>query len=459
MIWHYFPIGMRFPVADFSEETRRDCWKIALSAIFASDATRTGLYEACETLDPITQSPVYICIVCYVGIKQSRAAGETLHALDALMTRLCLHQPLVQANTLENFGPYPILAEIDTEGKINPTEAGVPFIPTEPLTPMKRSEGKMILVAPPFGKNSCDAERLSRMIGIEASKRGFRVRRLTVADGGNGTVRALVAGTGGRYDTVTCEDINGESVRMTIGILPEHIAVIESEGAVGSYEPSEKTSLTERSSAYVGTLIKKTLDLGFRKIWIGLGKSSTDDFGLGALHALGMRFVDTEGETLLLRPETLSKIEDVDRTDLDPRITETELTLLYGEDAPLIDGNAAQEKDITHIASLLGTDPAASGSGAAGGLGFALSAIGGKLLPGAQTICDRIGLSDALANADFYIGGPGSDPKTLMQSYPGLKGVTACPAAEEGCETMIGEMFDRSILPAFGKDVANPVDL
>ena len=436
MIWHYFPIGMRFPVVDFSEETKRACWKIALSAVFASDATKTGLYEACDAFDPIAQSPVYICIVCYVGIKQSRAAGETLYSLDALLTRLCLYKPLVQANTLENFGPYPILAEIDGEGTIKPTEAGSPFIPTEQPTPMQPSEDKTILIAPSF-KDDCDAERLSRVVGIAAVEHGFRVRRMTVANGGRGTVRALVSGTNGRYETVNCENVNGENVKMTIGVIPGHIAVIQSEDALGS---SENTlSLSEQSSACVGTLIKRTLDLGFRKIWIGLGETPAADLGLGALHALGMRFADADGETVVPCQSSVQRIVQADRSGLDPRLAETELTVLCASDATLCRG--------TTVSGIEG-DPDAPGSGAAGGLGFALSSIGGRSAPGEQTILDRIGLASALKNADFYIGGPGIDPKLPTQEYPNLKGVAVCPSEEESDETKIGEWFDRSILPA-----------
>lgn len=447
MIWHYFPIGMRFPVADFSEKTKRDCWKIALDAVFASDATQTGLYEACETFDPITRSPVYICIVCYVGIRQSRAAGETLHSLDALLTRLCLHQPLVQANTLENFGPYPILAEIDGAGKINPTEAGAPFIPTESPTPMRPSDGKTILITPSF-EDVCDAERLSRMLGIAAAERGFCVRRLTAANGGRGTVRTLVSGTNGRYETVTSENINGARVGMLVGVIPGHIAVIESEDAVRS---SENTSpLSEQSSACVGTLIKKTLDLGFRKIWIGLGETSAADLGLGALHALGMRFADADGETVVPCRESVQRIATVDRSGLDPRLAETELTVLCASGTTLCAETPVMA---------LGGDPNTPGSGAAGGLGFALSSIGGRLVSGEQTVRDRIGLAAALKNADFYIGVSGLDQKELLQVYPNLKGVSACPSGEESDETKIGEWFDRSILPALGKGVVNPADL
>ena len=112
MIWHYFPIGMRFPVRDFSDETKRRCWEIALGAIYASDPNGTVLYEACESFDPGAGTAVYTCIVCYEGIKQSRAAGKRFQALDALTSRLTLSDPFVQANYLESFGPYPELARI-----------------------------------------------------------------------------------------------------------------------------------------------------------------------------------------------------------------------------------------------------------------------------------------------------------------------------------------------------------
>ena len=177
MIWHYFPIGMRFPVADFSEQTKRACWKIALSAIFASDARETGLYEACETFDPGSQGPVYTCIVCYYGVKQSRPAGKTMQSLDALTARLCLHNPLVQANYLESFGPYPVLAEIDAEGKIHSNENGAAFIPTEPVEPMKPcagfDEGRMRCgKADAHHRYGCGGPRVSRMQNADRGRRG-----------------------------------------------------------------------------------------------------------------------------------------------------------------------------------------------------------------------------------------------------------------------------------------------
>lgn len=242
MIWHWFPIGMRFPVADFSDETKRACWQIALSAIYASDPNGTELFEACEPFDPVSQSPVYTCIVCYVGIKQSRAAGKTMHALDRLLARLCLCRPLVQANYLETFGPYPVLARIDETGAIHAEEAAA-FLPAGPVAPMQRCEGLTVLLA--LASETGDAEGLTRTLGTLTADAGFRVRRMPLAFGGKGTVRALLCACGGRAETVACD-----GVKATLGVIPGSIAVIETGNVTA--EP----------------LIRKTLDLGLRRIWL-----------------------------------------------------------------------------------------------------------------------------------------------------------------------------------------------
>lgn len=508
MIWHYFPIGMRFPVKDFSDETKRECWRIALSAIFASDARGTGLYEACEPFDPGTQGMVYTCIVCYVGIKQSRAAGKTLHSLDALQARLCLHQPLVQANYLEGFGPYPVLADIDAAGGIHVHENGAAFIPQEPVAPMQPSGGWTLLLAQDPTNIGADAERLICVLGAAAADQGFRVRKMTVADGGTGTVRALIAGTNGRFETVACEDVNGDRRNMTIGVMPGPIAVLETAEAIGCSLQNEHTPpAPERSCRSVGMLIRKALDLGYRELWIGLGDSLTEDFGLGALYALGVRFIDEEGLPVEPRPETFDRIVKVDREELDPRVLQSRITLLYASSTPLFgaestffgsgsesaastDQRDAQEARMKRLAALLGGDPNAPGSGAAGGLGYALAAVGGKLLSGVDCIFDRIGLSFAMREADFVITGtrcigsnglpsgtaaaavlerlseagrPGcllvgeSDSGTgrILKDYPNLKGVVTCPFGEETLLAGIADTFGRSVLPLIGKDVAN----
>ena len=146
MIWRYFPIGLRFPVKDFSDETKRTCWQTALSALCASGACGATLYDAQETYDCGTGGPVYTCIACMEDIKRSRAVGKYLYSLDALMAGLCMHRPFVQANYLESFGPYPLLGKAAEEGASEITDAGRTFLP-EYVAPMQASDGLRLLIA------------------------------------------------------------------------------------------------------------------------------------------------------------------------------------------------------------------------------------------------------------------------------------------------------------------------
>ncbi|MBR0507479.1 MAG: hypothetical protein IJJ86_02610 [Clostridia bacterium] len=278
MIWHYFPIGMRFPVPDFSAETKRTCWQIALSAAYASDARGTTLYEAIEPFDCGSQSAVYTCIVCFVPIKQSRAAGKTMHALDGLMTRLCLHNPLVQANYLESFGPYPQLGMIDENGTVISTEAGEPFLPAEPVEPMLRNEGWNLLFA-------CENETLSRGLGSAAAENGFCVDRVLIADGEKGAMRALVSGTRGRYDAVSITDDAGNRCSVPIGVIPGKTAVLEA-------------ARTGDGFAQVGSLVRGVSDLGYRKLLVaGDAQSICSEAEDPRLHSCEITVLSDEPDT------------------------------------------------------------------------------------------------------------------------------------------------------------------
>ncbi len=477
MIWHYFPIGMRFPVRDFSNETRRKCWETALSAAFASDARGTGLYEACETYDPGSQSAVYTCIVCYVGIKQSRAAGKTYHSLDRLMARLCLNNPLVQANYLESFGPYPILAEIDDAGKVRPSETGALFLPTEPVEPMRPADDWTVLIAS-AGTESCDAETVSRVLGTSAADNGFHVRRAVLANGGEGTVRSLVSGTNGRYETVALESPGGDRTKAVIGVIPGPVAVLEAASVCGE----------SKSSRAVGSLIRKTLDLGYRTIWIALGDTFVSDFGTCALSALGIQFLDTENNPVEPCSETLQTIDHIDRSGLDPRIGESRIVLLYNNADPV------SEPETARLAALYGFDPGPSETGINDGLALALASIGGTLVPGADRIPECIGLSEAVRTADFVIAADrsfdescipkrspsavvleqlsdsnrpgclfveslGEDSDMLIRDRSVLKGIVVNDSQNGSFEKSAANAFASSILPMIGKHVANTIRL
>ena len=219
MIWRYFPIGMRFPVKDFSDESKRACWRTAISALIAAGGNGASLYDAEETFDFGTGGSVYTCIACFYGIKQSRAVAKKLYALDALMSTLCLHHPFVQANYLESYGPYPILGKLNETCDIESTEAGASLLPKSAM-PMQPNSGMKLLIASESIRDDIPAEALTRAIGIEASGHGFRLQRIPLANVSRGLVRSLVTALNGRYETVSYMWNDGEHAASTIGVLP-----------------------------------------------------------------------------------------------------------------------------------------------------------------------------------------------------------------------------------------------
>lgn len=250
MIWHYFPIGFRFPVKDFSDETKRACWEIALSALYAGDPKGMTLYDAQELYDYGSNGPVYQCIACSYGIKQSRAMGKLLYSLDRLMPHLCSHTPFMQANALESFGPFAELGKIDDAGVLCPEEAGAALFNGLLFEPMAQNDGMRLLIV----SDAQNAETCTRMLGIAAADLGLRVQRMQLSDGGLNLVRALVTERNGRYETVAFTNADGERQTETIGILPHGIAILETAG---------------KDKETVNLLLEKVHDLGYRDIRLG----------------------------------------------------------------------------------------------------------------------------------------------------------------------------------------------
>ncbi len=402
MIWHYFPIGMRFPVRDFSDESKRRCWEIALSAICSADPRGTGLYEACEAYDPGAGMPVYTCIVCYEDIKQARAAGKRFHALDALTSRLTLHEPFVQANYLESFGPYLPIGSIDDSGAITVTDAA-PFLPTDRPEPMIEAHGLSVLIA--ADGPDATAESALRTLGAAVADHGCVVARKAIADGGAGTVRALVSNRNGRYETVAVTDANGERVFETIGILPGGIAVLEAAHGARQF----------------GALIQKTIDLGYRNILLALGDLDPSEFKM-------------------LRDE-----------EPDPRMSQCTFTVLCADadaaKAPILrELGATVQNGAETVLDLIGFDAAAARADfvilASAAHDVTLDSAAGAALSRLRAERKPVSL----------LGGSAADAERLKNEHPQLRGVIALSGAP--MEKALFDAFSEGILPMLGESVA-----
>ena len=303
-----------------------------------------------------------------------------------------------------------------------------------------------IVVAPDSFKGSVSA------LGVaEAMERGIRrvfpaadVRKMPIADGGEGTVAALLAATGGRMQhSEVCGPL-GESVKAHWGILGDgKTAVIEMAAASGLPLLTKAQRDPLRASSYgTGELMRAALNAGLRRMIIGIGGSASNDGGAGMARALGARFLSGDGKELPDGGAALIGLKKIDITGLDPRLLETEITVACDVDNPLCGPRGASvvfgpqkgatpemvatlDLALAHFATCAHAAtgrPVAelAGAGAAGGLGAGLLFFTpAKLKPGVEIILDAVGFSEMVKDAAFVITGEGNtDFQTAFGKAP-----------------------------------------
>ncbi len=252
-----------------------------------------------------------------------------------------------------------------------------------------------------------------------------------VADGGEGTVDAVVSAEYGSKIEVPVHGPLMERVIATYGKLDGNRAVIEMAAASGlPLIPEEKRNPLFTTSRGTGELILDALNRGFTDISIGIGGSATNDGGMGCAGALGVQFLDKDGNPLEGRGENLERVADIDIKNMDARLLNTKITVMCDVKNPLTGPDGATktfgaQKGATPeiqerleagmknyreaIIRKFGIDPdKIPGSGAAGGLGAALTLIlGGKIKSGIDTVLDLINFDSRLEKTDLVVTGEG----------------------------------------------------
>ncbi|MFS8501634.1 MAG: glycerate kinase [Caldicoprobacter sp.] len=281
----------------------------------------------------------------------------------------------------------------------------------------------------------------------EVARRHFsplEVVKVPIADGGEGTVDALVTAAKGEYRTV---EVMGPLPEMRVkakyGIIHGKTAVIEMAQASGlPLIPTGKRDPLNATTYGTGELIRKALDEGIRDFIIGIGGSATNDGGIGAAQALGVKFLDRFGKEVGLGGKQLQHIEKIILDNIDPRIKESTITVICDVSNPLTGPHGATavygpQKGVTEetfnilesgmknyerlIKETTGMDMSkVPGSGAAGGLGAALVAFFGAVLkPGIDTILDYVRFEELIEGADLVITGEGRiDGQSLYGKVP-----------------------------------------
>lgn len=319
---------------------------------------------------------------------------------------------------------------------------------------------------------------LSALEAGEAVKEGILraypeacVKILPLADGGEGTAEAIVSATDGAWETVTVSDPLGRPIRARYGVVNGTTAVMEMAEASGLPLLLEDERDPMHASTFgFGEMIAHAIGKGYRDFTVGIGGSATNDGGVGMLTALGFAFLDKDGKPVPMGARGLEKLSSIQTENVLPALAECRFTVASDVKNPLCGENGctsvfapqkgAKTEDIermdrwlSHYAALtaqtVGEDfSLREGSGAAGGLGFALLAyLNADLRSGAETVMKATALEEKIKEADILVTGEG---KLDFQSYMGKAPVEAARIAKRHGKRVIalaGSVSDISGLP------------
>jgi glycerate kinase len=297
-----------------------------------------------------------------------------------------------------------------------------------------RGKTMRIIVAPDSFKGNMTAPEACAVIeaGILRADKNAKVFKVPLADGGEGTARALTQAAGGRFIKAAVTGPLGAKIEAEFGLIEDGgVAVLDMASASGIELVGRDQLNPMKATSYgTGELIKAALDTGAKEIIIGIGGSATNDGGLGMISALGFRVLDANGQPVGQGGEALAKIVSVDCAGADKRLKGVPVRVACDVTNPLLgpkgasaifgpqkgagpemvktlDAGLAKLAD-AWIKAGLAKDVEQSGDGAAGGAGAALRiCVGAVMESGAMLVMKYAGFFNRLADADLVITGEG----------------------------------------------------
>lgn len=303
-----------------------------------------------------------------------------------------------------------------------------------------------IVVAPDSFKGSVSALEAANAVeqGLLRVFPDAVIEKIPMADGGEGTVQSLVDATGGHIRTEHVLSPLGENVEAKLGVLPDgKTAVIEMASASGlTLVPPDRRNPLITTTFGTGQLIHAALELGCRRLIIGIGGSATNDGGAGMAEALGVRFLKGNDTTIEWGGGGLAELASIDIKALHPAILDTETIVACDVNNPLIGPEGAShvygpqkgatpemvktlDTNLAHYDAILMQTLGKSfnnipGAGAAGGLGAGLMAfLNAELKLGIDIMIDAVNLREQMKDADLVITGEGQlDFQTAFGKTP-----------------------------------------
>ncbi|QIR14112.1 glycerate kinase [Shewanella aestuarii] len=307
-----------------------------------------------------------------------------------------------------------------------------------------------IVIAPDSFKESLTALQVAQAIeqGFKQVFPDAQYDKVPMADGGEGTVQAMVDATEGEIISVEVSDPLGSKVNAFYGILGSvankpATAVIEMAAASGLHlVPRDQRNPLVTSSFGTGELIKHALDRGIKHIILGLGGSATNDAGTGMAQALGIKLLTASGESIKAGGAGLSELATIDTSHAHPAIKDCHFEVACDVDNPLCGPRGAsaifgpqkgatadmvEQLDIalSHFSHIVTQElkqdvSKSAGAGAAGGMGFGvMTFLQGQLRPGIELVIKTVGLEKYCQQADLVITGEGRiDGQTVFGKTP-----------------------------------------
>ncbi|MDF2547863.1 MAG: glycerate kinase [Anaerosolibacter sp.] len=303
-----------------------------------------------------------------------------------------------------------------------------------------------IVIAPDSYKGALSSREIANAIEAGGKKASgcIDIIKVPMADGGEGTVEAMVEATGGSLVYVDVTGPLGDKIHSYYGILGDgETAVIEMAAASGlPLVPMEKRNPLYTTTYGTGELIRHAIENGCKKLIIGIGGSATNDGGMGMAQALGIRFLDKYGNVLGFGGKVLEEIQEIDMSNRIPFIKNTEILVACDVTNPLCGPRGASyvfgpqkgatpqiveqlDKGLENFSSVIFEQLNVAikdlpGAGAAGGLGGGLVAfLGAALESGIQIMIRASRLEEKIKEADLVITGEGkTDEQTLFGKVP-----------------------------------------
>ncbi|WP_148630346.1 glycerate kinase [Bacillus sp. E214] len=343
---------------------------------------------------------------------------------------------------------------------------------------------KTFVLAPDSFKESMTAKEvcIAMEAGIKKVYPDADFIHVPMADGGEGTVQSLIDATGGTLYSLDVTGPLGNPVTARYGIMGDHeTAVIEMAEASGiHYVTQERKNPLITTTYGTGELIRACLDKGIKKIIIGIGGSATNDGGTGMAEALGVQFLDKEGNHIPRGGGYLNQLHTIDTSKIDTRLADVTMIVACDVTNPLCGETGAShvfgpqkgatpemvkqlDQNLAHYADMVEQQLGQAvrntpGSGAAGGLGAGLLLFtNATLQKGIDIVIEFSGLREKLKNADYVFTGEGGidyqtqfgkTPYGVAQAAKELdkKVIAVAGYIGEGIE----ELYDKGIDAIFG---------